>query len=261
MSFRMLLAGMCSLCLLGAAADASAREFILKPDRTQAAAGETVGVQAQAAQVFMVSEEAEPVGRVVIELLQGSQRKPVQMSEDAAAKALSGKAVLPAKGTAMLVGHRLPRLWCDTTEGVLEGTRKALEARGMKVLRVGKYENFAKALLNPAVDDTLYRKKFGPDLEIVLLTNPATLRAGEDVRAEVLLKGKPLKAAVGLARDGFSAEKDTYVAKGGSGADGVVSFKVDNPGLWMLRTEYTESLADGSADKRNMRATYVFPVK
>ena len=40
----------------------------------------------------------------------------------------------------------------------------------------------------------------------------------------------------------------------------MASFKVTKPGLWMLRTEVTEKLTDGSADKRNMRATYVFPV-
>ena len=58
MLFKVLLAGMCSLCLVGTATLASAHEFIVKPDKTQAAKGESVGVQAQAAHVFMISEEA-----------------------------------------------------------------------------------------------------------------------------------------------------------------------------------------------------------
>ena len=49
MLFKVLLAGMCSLCLVGTATLASAHEFIVKPDKTQAAKGENVGVQAQAA--------------------------------------------------------------------------------------------------------------------------------------------------------------------------------------------------------------------
>ena len=49
MLFKVLLAGMCSLCLVGTATLASAHEFIVKPDKTQAAKGESVGVQAQAA--------------------------------------------------------------------------------------------------------------------------------------------------------------------------------------------------------------------
>ena len=260
MLFKVLLAGMCSLCLVGTATLASAHEFIVKPDKTQAAKGENVGVQAQAAHVFMISEEAEPVETVVVELIQVNAKEPVKLAEDAKAKALVGKAALPADGPAMIVGHRLPQTWSDTTEGVLEGGRKDLEAKGKKVIKVGKYEKFAKTMLNPAANDGLYKKVLGHDLEIVLLTNPADIKAGDDIKAEVLLNGKPVKAPLGLTYDGYSAEQDAYMAKAETGADGMASFKVTKPGLWMLRTEVTEKLTDGSADKRNMRATYVFPV-
>ena len=260
MLFKVLLAGMCLLCLVGTATLASAHEFIVKPDKTQAAKGESVGVQAQAAHVFMISEEAEPVETVVVELIQGNAKEPVKLAEDAKVKALVGKAALPADGPAMIVGHRLPQIWSDTTEGVLEGGRKDLEAKGKKVIKVGKYEKFAKTMLNPAANDGLYKKVLGHDLEIVLLTNPADIKAGDDIKAEVLLNGKPVKAPLGLTYDGYSAEQDAYMAKAETGADGMASFKVTKPGLWMLRTEVTEKLTDGSADKRNMRATYVFPV-
>ena len=251
MLFKVLLAGMCSLCLVGTATLASAHEFIVKPDKTQAAKGESVGVQAQAAHVFMISEEAEPVETVVIELIQGNAKEPVKLAEDAKAKALVGKAALPADGPAMIVGHRLPQTWSDTTEGVLEGGRKDLEAKGKKVLKVGKYEKFAKTMLNPAANDGLYKKVLGHDLEIVLLTNPADIKAGDDIKAEVLLNGKPVKAPLGLTYDGYSAEQDAYMAKAETGADGMASFKVTKPGLWMLRTEVTEKLTDGSAGNRN----------
>ena len=101
MLFKVLLAGMCSLCLVGTATLASAHEFIVKPDKTQAAKGESVGVQAQAAHVFMISEEAEPVDTVVVELIQGNAKEPVKLVEDAKVKALVGKAALPADGPAM----------------------------------------------------------------------------------------------------------------------------------------------------------------
>lgn len=76
MLFKVLLAGMCSLCLVGTTTLASAHEFIVKPDKMQAAKGESVGVQAQAAHVFMISEEAEPVETVVVELIQGNAKEP-----------------------------------------------------------------------------------------------------------------------------------------------------------------------------------------
>ena len=186
MLFKVLLAGMCSLCLVGTATLASAHEFIVKPDKTQAAKGESVGVQAQAAHVFMISEEAEPVETVVVELIQVNAKEPVKLAEDAKAKALVGKAALPADGPAMIVGHRLPQTWSDTTEGVLEGGRKDLEAKGKKVLKVGKYEKFAKTMLNPAANDGLYKKVLGHDLEIVLLTNPADIKAGDKVFGPVV---------------------------------------------------------------------------
>ena len=217
--------------------------------------------EAQAAHVFMISEEAEPADTVVLELMQGDARTPVTLAEDSKAKALAGTATLTADGPALLVGHRLPQIWSDTTEGVLEGDRKTLEAKGKKVLKVGKYEKFAKTLINPSADDTFYKKVLGQDLEIVLLTNPADVKPGDEIKAEVLLNGKPVKAPLGLTYDGYSTEMDTYMTKVETGADGMATLKVTKPGLWMLRTEYTEALSGGDADKRNMRATYVFPVK
>lgn len=261
MSFKALCATIGSLCLLGMAGPASAHEFIAKPDKMQAAKGDAVRVEAQAAHVFMISEEAEPSDTVVLELMQSDVRTPVKLAEDTKAKALAGTATLTADGPALLVGRRLPQTWSDTTEGVLEGDRKALEAQGKKVLKVGKYEKFAKTLINPSSDDGLYKKVLGQDLEIVLLTNPADVKPGGDIKAEVLLNSKPVKAPLGLTYDGYSKEMDTYMTKVETGADGMATLKVTKPGLWMLRTEYTEALSDGGADKRNMRATYVFPVK
>ena len=261
MSFKVLCAGICSLCLMGTAGLASAHEFIAKPDKVQAAKGDALRVEAQAAHVFMISEEAEPADTVVLELMQGDARTPVTLTEDSKAKALAGTATLTADGPALLVGHRLPQIWSDTTEGVLEGGRQTLEAKGKKVLKVGKYEKFAKTLINPSADDTLYKKVLGQDLEIVLLTNPADVKPGDEIKAEVLLNGKPVKAPLGLTYDGYSTEMDTYMTKVETGADGMATLKVTKPGLWMLRTEYTEALSGGDADKRNMRATYVFPVK
>ena len=101
---------------------------------------------------------------------------------------------------------------------MLEGGRKDLEAKGKKVLKVGKYEKFAKTMLNPAANDGLYKKVLGHDLEIVLLTNPADIKAGDDIKAEVLLNGKPVKAPLGLTYDGYSAEQDAYMAKAETGA-------------------------------------------
>lgn len=75
----------------------------------------------------------------------------------------------------------------------------------------------------------------------------------------MLLNGKPVKAPLGLTYDGYSAEQDAYMAKAETGADGMASFKVTKPGLWMLRTEVTEKLTDGSADQAQHARYLCFP--
>ena len=59
-------------------------------DSSSAAKGESVGVQAQAAHVYMISEAAEPVAPVVVDLIQGTAKEPVKLAEDAKVKALVG---------------------------------------------------------------------------------------------------------------------------------------------------------------------------
>ena len=132
----------------------------------------------------------------------------------------------------------------------------------MKVKSSGKYEKFAKTLLNPSHDDKLFSRVLGQDLELVLLTNPADVKPGSALNVQVLLHGKPVpNATVGLTHDAFSKEQDTYKFKAQTDAQGKASFTVDAPALWMLRTTVVEKTPGADADEHHRRATYVFPVK
>ena len=253
-----------SLALLGLllSTAAQAHEFILKPDTATPAAGQKIRLQAQAAHVFMVSEEAEKPDNVRLYLLQGDKKTDIALTEDKALASLVGDFALAQSGPALLVGHRLPQIWCETTQGDMEGSRAALEAKDMKVKSSGKYEKFAKTLLNPSHDDKLYAKVLGQDLELVLLTNPADVKPGSPLSVQVLLHGKPVpNAAVGLTHDAYTKEQDTYKFKAQTDAQGKASFTVDAPALWMLRTTVVEKTPGTDADEHHRRATYVFPVK
>ena len=257
-----ILGGLALTALLGAALPATAHEFILKPDTATPAAGQKTRVQAQASHVFMISEEAEKPESVNLQLVQKGKSTPVTLTEDASLAALVGDILLTGTAPALLVGHRLPQIWCETTQGEMEGSRAALEAKGMKVKSSGKYEKFAKTLLNPSHDDKLYAKVLGQDLELVLLTNPADVKPGSPLNVQVLLHGKPVpNAAVGLTHDAYSKEQDTYKFKTQTDAQGKASFTVDAPALWMLRTTVVEKTPGADADEHHRRATYVFPVK
>ncbi len=255
----LLVTGMLTLSLF--AGVSGAHEFLVKPDRLTAGKGETVTVQAQAAHVFMISDEAEDPDTCQVQLRQGEKIISVPLSVDSSIKALTGRIMLPETGSALLVGHRLPQTWSDTTEGVLEGNRDSLERQGKKVLKVVQYEKFSKTLLNATPGDTSYSTKLGQGLEIVLLTNPATLTKGEELKACVLLHGQPVQTTLAATYDGFSKEPDVYAERVQTGSDGIATLRLSRPGLWMLRAAASEDVNKNGIDKRDLRSTYVFAVK
>lgn len=259
MGFRIVLAALCVVSLSGAA---FAHEFIAKPDTTQVRKGDSLRVEAQASHIFMASEEAEDPDSVRLELWQGDVKAPVALAEDKTAHSLAGHVTVPGDGPAMLVGYRLPQIWSDTTEGVLEGDRKLLEAQGKKVLKVGRYEKFAKTVLNPASNSDVYKQNVGQTLEVLLLTNPADISGKGDIKVQVLHNGKPVQTSVGLSHDGYSKEEDTYLESRDTDAQGMVTFHITKPALWMVRAALTAPVKDTpGVDKENLRAVYVFPVK
>ena len=171
------------LCLTVRADPALGHEFLLKPVDDAGRAQ----VEAQAAHVFMVSEEMEALDDVELVMLNKDLAKtPLALTEAPQAKAL--RADLPeADGVCLVFGHRKPQLWSETTGDVLAGGWETLEPQGYKVLSVGKYEKFAKLILNadPA-DERVYRQPAGHPLEIELLSNPASLRPGDELRCRIL---------------------------------------------------------------------------
>ena len=220
-------------------------------------AEERLLVEAQAAHVFMVSEEMEPLKDVELAALIDSEQVPVELVEDPANNCLVGD-VTALNGASLFTGHRKPQIWSDTTDDVQEGDRETLEAKGYKVLSVGKYEKFAKLLLKEDVN--AYKKVLGDPLEIELLTNPATVKPGDEIVCRILWQGKPFKTEVSASFDGFSQEDDVYAVQTESTEDGIAKFKVEHPGLWFIRVGNTDENVD-DADKWVVRATYTFEIR
>jgi uncharacterized GH25 family protein len=86
-------------------------------------------------------------------------------------------------------------------------------------------------------DDTgLYRRVLGHRIEIVLLDDPYALDPGDELRARVLWKGKPLPDALVTAHHRPAPEKGkvgTLTAR--TDAEGEVSFRLVAGGAWLLR--------------------------
>ena len=247
-----------SLAALFASSPALAHEFILKPVQAE----ERLLVEAQAAHVFMQSEEMEPLTDVdLFEVRLDMKKSPLSLQEDPANHCLVADLDASLTAPYLLLGHRKPQLWSDTTEDVQAGDRKTLEAQGFKVLGVGRYEKFAKLLMNASSDDGQhYNKVVGDPLEIVLLSNPADVHPGGEIECKILWQGEPVWTEVKASYDSFSEAEDTYAVNIESDFDGIARFKVDKPGIWFIRVG-RDAEGDGTVDKWLVRATYTFEIK
>lgn len=257
----LLAAAVVSLPLLSTAGQA--HEFLIVP-RGDAATADAVTVEAQAAHVFMHSEEAENVKNVRVELLTADgNRTALPLAPSVASKALEGTLRGPVDAPAWLVGHRLPEIWSSTTEGILPGDRAALEAQGKTVRSVGRYEKFAKTACATGGDAAFWSKPLGQPLEIVPQAPLTGLMAGDSLTVRILLDGKPVpQTEVGLSYDGYSREEDTYKRLLTTDAEGNVVLPLDTPGLWLARVAVTRPVGDAvGIDEEQLRATLVFPVK
>lgn len=253
-----LAAALLSVPLLTAAGQAHEFLIVARGDTTKDV---PITVEAQAAHIFMQSEEAE--NDVHVELLMAGGKKSLSLTPTLNAKALVCTVQGPVDAPAWLVGHRPPEIWSSTTEGVLRGDRATLEAQGKTVRSVGRYEKFAKTAFVPGGKAAFWTKPLGQTLEIVPQTSLAGLAAGDTLTVRVLLDGKPVpQAEVGLSYDGYSKEEDTYKRLLRTDAAGKVALPLDTPGLWLARVAVTRPLKDGKGvDEEQLRSTLVFPVK
>ena len=85
-----------------------------------------------------------------------------------------------------------------------------------------------------------FAAELGHEVEIVPLTNPYTLNAGDSFRARVLRDGKPLaNMRVFATHEGYMPQDDEGIfdeaAKVVSDAAGEVEFEITAPGKWYVR--------------------------
>lgn len=239
---------------------ANAHEFLLKPSNAHPDKNELVKVQAQAAHVFMQSEEAEPLADVELFLRQKAKDTPVVLKENPKNLCLEGSFSLSEAGAALLVGHRKAQVWSQTTEGVLEGGRKELEAKGKTVISVDKYEKFTKTLLNSHLSEPSFNQAIGQELEIIPVGDVSKLKVGDELECQLLYKGKALIAPIWATYDGFSSESNTYAYYTESPKE-TFKVKISAKGLWLVRAEHNVKGKNAELQNHIMRTTLVFEVR
>jgi len=124
-----------------------------------------------------------------------------------------------------------------------------------------RYSKYAKSIVLAGKSDGFFSHQAGFPIEIIPETDPYRARAGDSIRVRVAFMGKP--AANLQLEAAWSDRRQTKVAIAGrTGADGVISVKVDRPGFWRLHTVRMDRCAQPViADWESYWASLTFEVR
>lgn len=236
---------------------AIAHELILKPETTNTTPGSPLEFAILSTHRFMEAEELENIELVEGAIVQNGEQIPINLQANPENNQIEGKIALDNDRPAYLLAHRLGAIWSMTPEGMKEGTKATLEE---EVLWSGKYEKFAKTLINASPDDESYNTPVNQLLEIIPLTNPATVQLGDDLPVQILYKGEPLATSVLATYDGFTETPVSYAYYTETNADGIAQIRISVPGLWMVRVQHTETVEDADYDRHIIRSVLSFEV-
>ncbi len=244
------------LSVLIYASSLSAHEFILKPVKTKVKADTILPFSIMSSHVFMISEETEPIEHVKVTLIGPNKITGVPIVTNDTLMTLDGAAKIKTDGNYLLSGHREGVIWCNTTQGWKQGSKKGLSG----VVSSGKYEKFCKVLLSGPKPNDIYKKVLGDTLEIVPLTNPEAVQPGEEIAVQVLFKGKPVSTEIKATYDGFSDRPNTYAYVTEANEKGVAYVNIDHEGLWMIRAEYKDKAMTEDYDTHVLRTLFIFEI-
>lgn len=236
---------------------ARAHEFIVKPGVARAEAGAPVPFSVISSHVFMQGEEQEDAEDISVAVLSNGKRQPLQLTRRDATLTYEGQVAAPTGGTFMLVGARLPQVWSLTPEGLKRGTPATLPGATSPM----KIEKFSKTLINLSPEDQGFAAVVGDRLEIVPVSNPATLRPGQDLSVRILFDGQPLSTRVYATYDGFTDNPATYAYFTETADDGTARVRATRPGTWMVRVEQRMNERAVGHERYMARAVLVFEVK
>jgi uncharacterized GH25 family protein len=146
----------------------------------------------------------------------------------------------------------------------LEDVQKLREKLPPRKVERERYRRFIKSLI--MIGDkpvgNVYGKILGQKLEIILLDNPFKTKPGDEITAQVLFDGKPLadKTITAYNLEPESKKINEYKAK--TDKNGRVKFKIENPGLWLIRLVHLlKCNGCENADWESFWASYSFEIK
>jgi uncharacterized GH25 family protein len=249
-----------------------AHDTWLVPAAFQVTAGQPVRVALNTSEDFPTSEAAPTPDRIVgfrVATATGGVEVSGYRVED---KSLVAE-VTPGPGLSLVAATSHPRLIVlepdvfNTYIGE-EGLEAIVATRALRgeSFAAGRerYSKVAKLALcaeGGAADDRRYRQPLGLRLEIVPLTDPCGLRAGDTLVVQVLFEGRPLADVwVGAGTEGTHGHH--YPSRQRTDADGRVMIRLDRGGAWFARALHmVPSTEFEDADWQSWFSTLTFGVR
>ena len=252
-----------ALILVLVSIPAYSHELTIKAHSTAMKAGEPFPVTVQSAHKFIVPEEVEILERVEAGIIEDGKFIPSELKANEPELCIDFT-VTPKdlSQSVILVATKDGESWCVTNEGGKSGSRKDLEAQGLKVISSNKYDKYAKAIFNTSHDDKNFATVLGFPLEIIPVTNPADAKVGEYFHVKILLNGQPYTGPVWATYDGFVTEYENTYAYYTEAENGEAHVKITAPGWWGIRAAQSGLPGvEGDYDNLNLRTFLLFDVK
>jgi hypothetical protein len=271
--------------VVAAVSAAGAHDFWLVPDAFSVAAGGRIAARGHTSSLFPTSVSAVTPDRIAdARVLTSGGDVPVRDAAVSGASLMLG--YRPTGEGQHLIAVRLaPRNVRESPASFrryldLEGApeaRQRYEREGLLPPVGGdsitrRYAKYAKTFVEVGKGPRAYARAVGHPLELVPLSDPATLRAGDTLHVRLMMLGKPAAFArlhAGSVAQGATALIDTVAARRAAADDrsvetdsaGVVAVRVTRAGLWNVRTIQIVPAAKGSgADWDVHWATITFAV-
>ena len=251
-----------ALLAMGLSTAAFAHELVMKPQKMDVEKGGTLAVEIHSGHKFIVPEEVENAERIKAGVFKDGKLEEAKLEPNE--KNLCIDFTVPAAdgGSMVILANKDGGVWCTTNEGGKSGTRKDLEAQGLKVTKATKNDKFVKVIVNASRDDKNFAVQTGQALEIIPVTNPADAKVGEFFEVKILVDGKPYSGAVWASYDGFAPEYEDTYAYYTQAVQGVAHIKITAPGLWGVRAMKTDLPGkEGEYDSVARRTFLLFEVK
>ncbi len=240
----------------------SAHELTIKAKSAEVKKGVPFEATVQSAHKFIVPEEVEVLERVKAGVFEDGKFVEVPIKGNEKDLCIDFTVTPSKDGTMLLLATKDGEPWSVTNEGGKTGTRRELEAQGLKVLSTNKYDKFAKAIFNASKDDKTFAASVGFPLEVTAVTNPADAKVGEYFEVRVTLNGQPYTGPVWATYDGFVTEYENTYAYYTEAENGSAHIKITAPGWWGVRAAQSGLPGvEGNYDHLNYRSFLLFEVR